>query len=72
MDDDLHRKTLELGLADIRRMVRAEHDAVPSITRAFCVCGKSSGGPVGTPACHVLSILLDLVFSEPVPLTDET
>lgn len=31
-------------------------------TRAFCFCGNSSGGPVGTDACHGLHVLWDNMF----------
>lgn len=29
------------------------------VTQAFCVCGNSSGGPIGTKACRGLHILLN-------------
>ena len=29
-----------------------------TITRAFCACGRESGGPSGSPACEALGMLI--------------
>ena len=64
MTIDIHGSLVEMGLEEdeasgLIAAVRGAHLArrtmgVPTITRAFCVCGESAGGPAFGPACAAL------------------